>query len=116
MVSTQHPAPSTQHVKRFFKRLITSTLLFGALLSHATANTFECLLGTDNRYDTYTLTASNVNVSTPAETCEKFFATVPPYITVRKTVVSLSPNPDSFDSLNLWCVGGGKSSGSRSSI
>lgn len=76
------------------------------MLSHATANTFECLLGTDNRYDTYTLTASNVNVSTPAETCEKFFATVPPYITVRKTVVSLSPNPDSFDSLNLWCVGG----------
>ena len=99
-------APSTQHVKRFFKRLITSTLLFGALLSHATANTFECLLGTDNRYGTYTLTASNVNVSTPAETCEKLFATVPPYITVRKTVVSLFPNPDNFRSLNLWCVGG----------
>ena len=109
-LSTQHSALSTQHIKRFFNRLITSVLLFGALLSHATANTFECLLGTDNRYGTYTLTASNVNVSTPAETCEKFFATVPPYLSVRQTVVIVSPKPDPDPTylryLDLFCVAG----------
>ena len=76
------------------------------MLSHANATTFECGLGTDNRYDTFTITINNVNVSTPAETCEKIFVTLPSIIAVRQTVASSSPNLDSRRGLVLWCVAG----------